>query len=640
MRTALLMILALLVLGCSTGVNDGALSYSPSSPELDQALTVNFHPERSASALAESENVQFRFTLIAGDGSLYSDALPMEKQGKAWKASITPSELLEDSALLVCAFVDRDDPELVDNNQGHSWKILLNQDGKPAPGAHFQDYRLLSGQLRLADVLSFPREREGAKALIDRELELHPDNFRAQREKWLIALSEYGDEVPDSLVEVIDLELGKRLVGWQDWKELPSETVDLLDLYWQIGRREEMENFRDAMLERFQGSETARDILHYKAMHEANMDLRIDWLENLHRLYPDWEGAKEDRGYIVYWCLGSVNKPEKAREVVDSGLPIEPGFGNYLAQRFSAMGDTARAAALLSQSLDLLAKDEWSPESIYSRAEWKRDNAEGTAAALFSMAQLRVKEGIARDALPLLERIVDQFPDFADAAALRALVDIQLRMEKFDEALATYEKLAGMAELKPEELESWRGHYEGDQPFLAHLAEIRDEARKEDWAGFEKHALNWDAPPAVFTDMDGEPVALDSLKGKVVLLDFWASWCGPCKMSLPGLDKMAPQFVKSGDFVVIPANTWERSTGEERRQTARQTFQQIGVSLPIYFDKERGESGAAVEAFGVSGIPTSFLLGKDGKILFKTVGYNGEAGETLLKSKIEWAMSQ
>ncbi|MBC8368290.1 hypothetical protein H8E52_12860, partial [bacterium] len=77
MRTVLLMIFALLVLGCSTSVDEGAMSYSPAAPELDQALTVNFHPEHSVSALAESENVQLRFTLLAGDGSLHSEAIPM-----------------------------------------------------------------------------------------------------------------------------------------------------------------------------------------------------------------------------------------------------------------------------------------------------------------------------------------------------------------------------------------------------------------------------------------------------------------------------------------------------------------------------------------------------------------------------------
>ncbi len=640
MRTVLLMIFALLVLGCSSNVDEGALSYSPDAPELNEALTVSFHPEQSSSALAGSDDVHFRFTLVAGDGTLHSESIPMERHGNRWEASITPSDLLADPALLVCAFVDAEDPELFDNNQGQSWRILLNQDARLAPGAQFQNYRLLSGQLRLADVLTFPREREAAKDFIDLELALHPDNFRAQREKWLIALDGYGDEVPDSLIQHIDLELGKRLAGWQDWDTLPKEIVDMLDLYWKIDRRETMENIRDAMLERFQKTDGAREILHYKAMHEANMELRVEWLQNLHRIYPDWEGAKEDRGYIVYWSLGAMNNPDKAREVVDSGLPIEPSFGTYLAQRFTTMGDVDRAALLLTRGIEMLDENEWSPESIFSRGEWLRDNAMGRSAALYSLAELREREGRGREALPLLERIVDELPEFADAETLRALVAIQLRMKKFEEARATFEQLALEVELSPEELETWREHYEGEQPFLAHLAELRDTARKDAWAGFEKHVLNWDAPAAVFTDMEGDTLTLASLAGKVVLLDFWASWCGPCKLALPGLDKMTPGYVETGDFVMIPANTWERVAGEERKQTAKATWQTLGLSMPIYFDKERGEDRPAVEAFGVSGIPTSFLIGKNGKILFKTIGYGGEAGELELKSKIEWAMKK
>ncbi len=639
MRTALLMILALLVLGCSSSVDEGSMSHSPAAPELDQALTVNFHPDRSVSALAESENVQLRFTLVAGDGTLYSSALPMEKRGSKWQASLTPSELQDDPAVIVFAFVDGDDLELFDNNQGNSWKILLNQDGQPAPGANFQNYRLLGGQLRLADVLAFPRDRDGAPDFIAKELELHPQNFRAQREQWLKEMDEYGEEVPDSLIQHIELQLGERLTGWQEWEELPNEIVDLLDLYTKIDRREAMENVRDAMLHQFKGSEAHREILHYKALHEANMDLRIEWLQNLHRIFPEWDGANEDRGYIVYWSLGSEDGLPKAQEVVDSGLPIEPGFANYLAQRFTGLGDTQRASALLTQSLELLGEGEWSAEGTLSEAEWKRDNAEGTAAAHFALAQLRVREGLSRDALPHLERIVSDYPDYADAEVLRGLVDIQVRMERLDEARVTYELLAREAELTPEELEDWREIYEGEQPFLSHLAEVQDADREADWALFQKHALGWDAPEAVFTDMDGNALRLSELQGKVVLLDFWATWCGPCKMALPGIDAMTPEFVETGEFVVIPANTWERVEGEARKTAAQGTWDELGLSMPIYFDKTRDEGDPAVEAFGVSGIPTSFLIGKDGKILFKTIGFGGEAGELELKNKIKWALS-
>jgi thiol-disulfide isomerase/thioredoxin len=295
---------------------------------------------------------------------------------------------------------------------------------------------------------------------------------------------------------------------------------------------------------------------------------------------------------------------------------------------------------LLTRSLEIFGESKWTAESIFSHDEWLNDNAEGQAAALYSLAELREREGLGRDALPLLERIVNDFPQFADAETLRALVAIQLRMRDFDAVRATFELLALEVELKPEELETWREHYEGEQSFLAHLAELGAKARKDAWAGFEKHALNWDAPAAIFTDMNGEPLNLATLTGKVVLLDFWASWCGPCKLALPGIDKMTPEFVETGDFVVIPANTWERSEGEVRKQTAKATWQSLGLSMPIYFDKERGESNPVVEAFGVSGIPTSFLIGKDGKILFKTIGYNGEAGELELKSKIEWALEK
>jgi len=640
MRTALLLIFALAVLGCSSSRDEGSMSLTPSAPELDETLTIRFVPELSASALAESEEVRLRFTLLAGDGTLHSESVPMEKAGARWEASLNPSDLLEDPALMVFAFVDGADHEIFDNNQGKSWMIPLNKGGKPAPGANLQTYRLLAGRERLAELLSFPRDREGAREYLARERELYPENFRAQRLEWEEELEANKGSLPDSLTRHIALQLGERLAGWQDWDELPMETVDLLDFYWKIDRRDEMLNIRDAMLKRFPEGEATAEILHYGAMREMNMPLRFEQLEELHARFPDWRLADEDRGYIIYWCLGGLNLPDKANEVVDSGLPIEPSFASYLAQRYLTLGDSERATKLLTASLEGYAADEWSPEGMLCRGEWARDRDEGRAAALFTLADLHIREGVSRDALPHLERILDEYPAHADEEVLRALVGIQTRMGMTDAAQQTYELLAKRTKMENEELEDWRKIYTGEKPFLAYFTELRAEAREETWRLYEKHALGWDTPPAVFTAMDSSTIDLADLRGQVLLVDFWASWCGPCKMALPGLEKMTPELVESGEFRVIPANTWERVEGEERRALAQGTWDELGLSMPIYFDRSAEEGRPAVEAFGVSGIPTSFLIGKEGKILFKTIGYGGEAGERELKDKIEWAMSR
>ena len=82
--TAVLLTLAILW-SCSSVEKEGALSYSPAQPTDDGILSVEYHPDLSASPIADPALVKLRFTLLGAGGERYSEALPMEKHGKAWR---------------------------------------------------------------------------------------------------------------------------------------------------------------------------------------------------------------------------------------------------------------------------------------------------------------------------------------------------------------------------------------------------------------------------------------------------------------------------------------------------------------------------------------------------------------------------
>jgi thiol-disulfide isomerase/thioredoxin len=131
------------------------------------------------------------------------------------------------------------------------------------------------------------------------------------------------------------------------------------------------------------------------------------------------------------------------------------------------------------------------------------------------------------------------------------------------------------------------------------------------------------APDFRLTGLDGKEVTLASLKGKVALLDFWATWCGPCKAAMPTMQRLHDEYAAAGKPVVIlGVNTWEREDDAAKDYMASKKFT-YGCLL-------KGDELAA--AYGIRGIPTLVVIGKDGRIAKVEVGLADTSGAGLRKA--------
>lgn len=131
--------------------------------------------------------------------------------------------------------------------------------------------------------------------------------------------------------------------------------------------------------------------------------------------------------------------------------------------------------------------------------------------------------------------------------------------------------------------------------------------------------LDQPAPDFTLRDLDGKTVSLESLKGKVVIVDFWATWCGPCKASFPGMQMAVNQHKDQADVAFLFVDTWENAA--DKQKNAADFIRSKEYTFQVLLDTE----DKVVSDFGVSGIPTKFILDKKGRICFKNVGYEGSA---------------
>ncbi|CAM2852611.1 TlpA family protein disulfide reductase [Moritella viscosa] len=118
------------------------------------------------------------------------------------------------------------------------------------------------------------------------------------------------------------------------------------------------------------------------------------------------------------------------------------------------------------------------------------------------------------------------------------------------------------------------------------------------------------APIFALPGIDNTQVNLEDYRGKVVLVDFWASWCTPCIRSFPWMDEMVEKYGEKG-FVVIAINMDQESI------LATKFLQRYPNKLTIAFDPQ----GAVAEQYEIMGLPNSFILNKKGEIVYKHIGF-------------------
>lgn len=131
------------------------------------------------------------------------------------------------------------------------------------------------------------------------------------------------------------------------------------------------------------------------------------------------------------------------------------------------------------------------------------------------------------------------------------------------------------------------------------------------------NAASTAAPDVTLQRADGEPVHLAAYKGRVLLVDFWASWCPPCKASFPALDALYREYQARG-VDVLAVNL------DERRRDADEFLKDHPHQMTVVFDPK----GASPVAFGVKGMPSSFVIDRAGNIRFTHMGYSGNVEES------------
>jgi thiol-disulfide isomerase/thioredoxin len=131
------------------------------------------------------------------------------------------------------------------------------------------------------------------------------------------------------------------------------------------------------------------------------------------------------------------------------------------------------------------------------------------------------------------------------------------------------------------------------------------------------------APNFKIPDLYGHEVSLDQFKGRVVLLDFWATWCGPCRMALPVVERLQKEFPST--LVLLAINL------QDRKEEITDFVYKLGLKSQVLLD----ENGSVGQAYGAVSIPMEVLIDKQGVVRFAQMGFDPRSTISRLRAEIE-----
>lgn len=547
--------------------------------------------------------------------------------------------LKADALAAVVSMLEGDDNW--DNNGGEGYFVPLhNTDGKPnmeskiAAAILYRDY---------GGIMSLNRTPGVAFDLINQAIEAQPDLKRKHFGTYvsvLMAVKKGAAGKPEALALLEQVEA--------DPKATDEELFAIARFYERNGEAARAKTLQDKIRAQFPKGELVRQEKRRAIQNEPDLAKAEEMLAQFATQFP----AESDNDKQA---LNSL-RANLASKIADSGdwpkfrtlamqLPEAERFSAYnnLAWELSEKGENLEEARILAaNATDWARKEIESPSAtkpVYrTLKQWTEGRKNTFAMYGDTYAHVLSKSGDVRGAATVQAEVVEmtsgksiemneRFTQYLEASASP---DLRYRLEGFI--------LSGHATSKMKEQFKKRfvSEDKSEAGALAYLGRLEAIAKAQRQKELMNKMVNEPAVPFNLLNLEGKPVSLESLRGKVVVVDFWATWCGPCKASFPGMQLAVNQYKNDENVAFVFIDSWERAA--DKTKNAADFIASKGYTFNVLMDSE----DKVIAAYGVSGIPTKFILDRNGHIRFKTVGFEGsdEGLAEELSLMIEVARSQ
>ncbi len=588
----------------------GTLVTLPISPKVGEQIQIEYSPLDADKAMIEGKSIHaVVYTFTAAAELPLAIEIPLEKRSGRWTGAIT---MPKDA---VYGIVKVGNGLVYDTNKELFWEVLVhNEKGQPIEGANLKAAMARYGQLpapcRMKDDFTEALEH------LNKETRLYPKNVVAQFNYIMIAKN-IGDLTEDEAKGKY-----RELTSQISQIQSPLEAIAVAQAYAEQQKQEESERVMTDAARRFPTSTVAEQAQLQELGASKSLD---EFVGRASEHLAKWTSSPA-RQNIIDAVLNATTQQNAMSQLVSFVSTTKGLSARTIHQAVNFIGaiDSLRPQALRLVDDGIAASRDASrrPQNMGS-SEWGEEQRLASSQLRFVQGAILRAMGRTDDAIKALEQSIEIGGDDLEKGCVEMLIELQSAGGQTKKALQLAERAMSLGVATPKVVDTFRAMLRADGEDSTDISEreqeLRAQGRKRMATKVVQDMLNLQAIEGTFTTLEGKPVKISDWKGKVVIIDYWATWCGPCRQSFPSLQKLYLRYKDNPNVVFAIVNVWERS--DDRVKTVRDFMSKnASLTFPMYLDKD----DSVVGKFGVTGIPTKFYLGKDGRVQFKEVGLHPE----------------
>lgn len=402
-----------------------------------------------------------------------------------------------------------------------------------------------------------------------------------------------------------------------------EKDLDLLSSYY-VNKRDwqKMDSVKNIAVAKYPKGHMAAQEFTMKIYKEKDLQKKEELLAAFKKEFPN-ENMDGPYGGMIYTMAKEKDQLKGALGYLNLIKDKDQRFINaYHLGVNAALLDPAFAKPFLQKELSEFASIETAPVDPAKPNNNKAIYNEMRSA----YGGILVKEAKDKEALPYIKTAYENArPDDVDKRV--AYANLLMRLGNYKDAFPVLDKLVkdgkGNPQLKKELADSY-AKVNGGKDGTAYVAGIEKELTQKLMDDYLKLAMNKPAPAFTVTDENGKAVSLADFKGKTIVVDFWATWCGPCKKSFPAMQRVVNKYKDDPNVKFLFVHTWE--TTKTPLKDAKTYLTANHYTFDLYIDPKDSSvtpaSNKAVQMFGVQGIPQKFVIDGNGNIRFNVSGFD------------------